>query len=529
MVTSQPCESGSSETPENTPSTFRSVLFAAEHSGDDITAVEPDFFPDLNLDQLIRAVTAGRDAYDLVPFFYTPLDDVDAVRYRHEVMRDLEQPEALDTVSAFAAAMRRVREHLTQSATLRVHLQRQAWFVDAVQVYCAGVRALNDALAELPLTSRGLCGLREYVGKYISSDRFSALEVEHEAVTEAFAGLRYRVRIHGPRVTVARYEGEADYSVAVLDTFARFRHADAKKYLVSLPDGAEMNHVEAQILELVAKLHPVEFQTRADFCARHHDFLDRTLATFDREVQFYLSYLEMIGRLRAARLGFCYPEVSGQSTEIAASGAFDLALATKRSAQRQPVVTNDFSLQNGERILVVTGPNNGGKTTFARMFGQLHYLAALGLPVPGHAARLLLPDRIYTHFEREEDIRTLRGKLDDELVRVHQILGQATPCSVIVLNESFSSTTLSDATFVGTEVITRIIELGALAVYVTFVDEIASLGPETVSMVAQVAVDDPGVRTFKVLRQAANGLAYASAVAAKYGLTYERVIERISE
>ena len=506
---------------------FQSILFVQDALGTE-RVDEPEFFGDLHLDQIVTALTAGREEYGLAPFFYRPLHDVEAVHYRHHVLRDLEHESVLEAVRGFADGMRQVRKHLAVRDKMHHVLQKQRWFLEALVGYCRTVAAFAERLPDVDVRSRGFVSLREYLTAYVASERFTSLVAETQGVVDSLASVSYSVHIRGNRVRVSRYDGEPDMSEQVDRIFAKFKQSPVTDYRVNLPDWGIMNHVEGRILDLVAKLHPDTFVALEQCCARNQHYLDDTVGRFDREVQFYLAYLEHIAPLKAKGLAFAYPRVSSRSKDVRATETFDLALATKLSGDNAPVVTNDFHLAEAERVLVVSGPNNGGKTTFARAFGQLHYIASLGLPVAGEDARLFLADRIFTHFEREEDIETLRGKFEDELFRIHEILEHATGDSVLIMNESFGSTTLRDALAVGTEVMRRIIDLEALCVFVTFVDELSRLGPSTVSMMSTVVPDDPAVRTYKVMRKPADGLAYAAAIAEKYGLTYAALRERIA-
>jgi DNA mismatch repair protein MutS len=501
-----------------------SILFQNGRSGVGDVG-EPDHFRDLNLDQVVDAVVAGREEYDLVPFFRMPLGSVGEIEYRHDVFRDLEAQGVRDALREFGGHMHRVRSFLTLVRKQHYESERQRWLLDAALLYAAAVSDLSRALDGEELASEGLQAFASYLAEHVGGERFTALASQAAAVLEGLDRVTYSFRINGTRVTVSRFEEEPDYSVEIEALFGRFRQGDVESTATKVSDGGSMDHVEAQIAEFVARLFPDEFEALRRFCAAHADFVEPTIAVFDREIQFYLAWIDLGEGVAGADLAFCYPEVSSESKREVVEDAFDIALASKLRGQ---VVRNGYRLEDGERLLVVTGPNQGGKTTFARMVGQLHYLAALGVPVPARTARLHLVDRLFTHFEREEVGGSLRGKLDDELLRVREILDAATARSVVVLNEMFSSATLADARALGAEVLGRLIEHDCLGVCVTFIDELSRLGAATVSMVAQVEPDDPAKRTFRVVPQVADGRAYAWAIARKYGLSYEQLKERLS-
>jgi DNA mismatch repair protein MutS len=504
---------------------FHSVLFErAEHAPAQEVTEQPAFFIDLNFDQIVDAIIAVKQEYNLRPFFHAPLSDPEAITYRHEVMRDLEKPDVLRCINRFAQTMRDMREHLAKAEKLYYKHQKQSWILDAVEIYCDGAKALAKDLAQAAIKSRGLLGFREYLNGYIASDRFTSLLAETRQLKADLAAITYSMIIKDGSVTVRNYESEGDYSVEVLSTFERFKQGEAKDYLVKIASFEHMNHIEAAVIEFVARLNPEVFGRLDSYCTRNSAHVDEKIGAFDREIQFYVAYLEYTESFKRAG---CYPNVSAESKEIFCRDGFDIALARKLISERAEVVSNDFHLSGSERIFVVSGPNQGGKTTFARMFGQLHYLACLGCLVPGRDARLFLFDHLFTHFEKEEDITTLRGKLEDDLTRIHGVLERATAQSIIIMNEIFNSTTLSDQILLSRRVLDEITDLDCLCVCVTFIDELASLNEKTVSMVSTIVPDNPALRTFKIVRKPADGLAYAMAIAEKYRLTYNSLKERV--
>ena len=507
---------------------FQSILFESPDAGNPGDKVEPpDFFRDLNLDQIVDAIIAGREEYNLKPFFCTRLTNLAAIVYRQEIMHDLEGAPLFKGIKSFSSQMHSMRNHLAAAQNWQYKYSKERWFLDAAETYCDAVTQLQCVLEQAVPNSRGLLAFRDYLAQHVESDRFKTLCRETNKVKSGLSAIRYGVLIKNGSVTVRPCESEIDFSAAVEETFAKFKQGAARDYRVNPTTIPGMNHIEAAILDRVARLNPDAFRALDDFCAKHEHFLEKPIATFDREIQFYIAYLEYAETFKRNGLKFCQPQISDSRKDVSNRDGFDLGLAGKLIKEKSRVVCNDFNLSGPERIFVVTGPNQGGKTTFARTFGQLHYLASLGCPVPGSESRLFLFDQLFTHFEHEEDITTLRGKLQDDLVRIYHILEQATSNSIIIINEIFSSTSVKDGVHLGKKILERLSQLDALCVCVTFLDELASFNEKTLSVVAAVAQENRTLRTYKIERRPADGLAYALAIAEKYQLTYNQLKERL--
>ncbi len=506
---------------------YQSILFRPGAEVELGQSQTPGCLEDLNLDQVIDAVIVRKKAYQIKQVFYHPLTDKESIQYRQEVFLDLENKALMTILDAFAERMVDARHYKRLSEDLFYDQQKQGWFYEAVSTYWDAVSDLASDLSKITLRSRGLLNFRRYILNLVQTTKYKALKSEVRSLRQKLQGIHYNIIIKDNWVRVRKYDAELDYTKMVEKVFRKFKQREGKNYRFDLFKATGMNPVEAQILDCVVKLYPEVFDELNQFCKKYNDYEDMTICKFDTEIQFYLAYTEFMNNIKEAGLPFCYPQLNSKNKIIHANHTYDVALANKYRYEALPVICNNFYLKDQERILIISGPNQGGKTTFARMFGQVHYLASLGCPVPGKDAELFLFDHLFTHFEEEEDLKNLRGKLKDDLVRLHEIFGQATQNSIVIMNEIFTSTTLEDAIFLGKEIIEKIIRLDALCVCVTFIDELSTHSDQTVSMVSTIEPENPSLRTFKIIRKPADGQAHAMVIAKRHDLTYDLIKERI--
>ncbi len=511
---------------------FYSILFPKREQHEKPRQTDaPACLKDLNLDQIFDPILREKKAFELEGLFHTSLHDPEVIVYRQDIMRELEDDVLRTLFSGFSETvydlgqyMNTIRSSLTSQDGWYNNYLTRGQMLDYAERYCQAVFSLSEMLSTLTLRSTGLRGFAEYLSTYCASKSYTRLYAHVKQLRDEFSTVEYCMLIKNGTIHVRKYEGQVDHSKEILRTFEKFRQSDAKDYRHKLPEEPYAAHVEAAVLNMLAEPYKDIFADLNGFCSKHLYFDDETILRFSREIQFYLSWLDFIKPLRQTDLLFCYPKLCNTAEYLYGLDSFDLALARMEYGN---IVANDFVIKTPERIIVVTGPNQGGKTTFARAFGQAHYLASLGLCVPGREAALYLFDNILTHFGREEDLSTLNGKLQDDLVRLRELLDKATNRSIIIVNEIFASTTLSDALSLGGHMMDIFAALGVPTVLVTFLDELASHGLETVSMMSMIREDNPTKRTFKILRKPPDGLAYAIHIAGKHGLTYEQLCGRL--
>ena len=321
-------------------------------------------------------------------------------------------------------------------------------------------------------------------------------------------------------ITPAGTEGDGEYEKMLKDKNSREIH-HLKNPFRADPYLCELEKAAIEILLKKKADFFSELLKTAESC---RDFTYPVLDRFEQEVLFYLSFCTLSRNMEKEGFTFATP-VCTDTKRIEAEGLYDMALALTRLSSGKKVVPNDLYLDENESFYVLTGPNQGGKTTFARSLGQLVYFSSIGLDVPAVSASLPFFSEIQTHFSVEESIETGRGKLKEELTRLAPMMEENKTGSFVVINELFTTAASYDAQIMGKKVLKHFIGLSCRGIYVTHLTGLAGEQEGVVSL--RALLDEDNVQTFKIARGDDEGIACAENVVKKYRLTYEQLKERL--
>ncbi|QMV42684.1 MutS-related protein [Cohnella cholangitidis] len=506
---------------------YPSILF--DHEDPLATKVEchpSGSLHDIHMDTIIREMLQGREEYELEPLFYDKLDRIESIRYRIEIMHEIDTSVSVDSMAAFSQGMWKVREYARYSRTLPDRDQQMKWLLDAATLYCETVMELHRVMTAVELQSQGLKRCYEWFTRYIQTASFTSLRMETNELHREFDRMGFSMTLAGGKIKISADDDDQDYCRELSRVFTQGQD-DEELYEIRLSAGLHLSEVEKSLLDAIKKNNPEPFRKLRAYYERHFNFIEPSMMVFDREIQFYVTCLQYFQSLKNKGLAYCYP-VIGDTREFHIRGGYDLSLASSgMPGTEHKIIGNHLDLAPNERVCVLTGPNQGGKSTFVRSLGQILHLSSIGCPVPCEEAVVFHFDRMFTHFPTQEEPDNNSGKLQDELYRLKPILDESTSDSVILLNELFFTTATHDAYAMGSHILRLLLRRGSMCLYVTHVFELANSDERIVSLVAATDEFDPNKRTFRIRRRSADGIVHASSIAEKYGLTRQRMKERI--
>jgi len=288
------------------------------------------------------------------------------------------------------------------------------------------------------------------------------------------------------------------------------------------------------------------------------------LAGIGPELALLLNGALLVERLNAAGLPMCRPEILPPADRVSdLRDSYDVSLALRLPRPASPssteavstngladatpaIVTNAMTFDDASgRVWILTGPNGAGKTTYTRAIGLAHVLFQAGLYAPGSSVRLSPVDAIYTHFPSQEQAQPGMGRLDEEAERLAGIFKRATPQSLVLLNETLAGTAASEALALARDAVRGLRLLGARAVYVTHLHELALAVDEInattpgISLVGSLVADaddeeDTSIgvqhrRTFSIHPGVPRGRSYASDIARRYGISFGQLAALLKE
>ncbi len=481
--------------------------------------------------------------------FYTA--DPEIILYRQSTFEDMtENPELSSVLLKMIPLLGDITELRKMSLDSAASNESYLYSITEVELYTSLLDHLRDNLLPLApkLKSPAFRRFAQRINTLTASDYYRNLNEELAELTarvreikSVTIGVNLDSQLRADRAGVLSVNNEPFKSGELLDKMLRLDFKDDERTciapLVAFRKGQSDNQQLALTNAFNGAINDVFRQSIRSwkkviqhYVLENTDFLIRLMP----EIEFVTKATELLLRLREKGCPLCHPDIRpiGEKA-FDARGLCNPIVATKLDS---PVVPNDFTFDENGMIYVLTGPNRGGKSVITCAVGLAFVMAQLGLPVCADSCVLSPCDAIYTHFPTGSEDTIDKGRLGEECSRLSAIFESVTDESLVLLDESLSSTGSFEGAYIAAEVLEGFSMVRCRGIFSTHLHDLAasvdsineaSLPKGGVKIDNLVAAIEKGDRSFKIRREKPDGKSYARDIADKYGLSLEKIMEKV--
>ena len=421
-----------------------------------------------------------------------------------------------------------------------------------IELYISSIEVLHSGFAQVRknLKSRSFTALADRIIELAESDYYMELNEKLNALTarvrdikSVTIGVNLDAQLRPSQAGVLSINPEPFRSGDVLEKILRLNFKDDEYTCIAnlVPFGKKQSDNQKMALSLAfnsainevykSSLHSWK-KIVQQYVLDNTDFLINLMP----EIEFLVKGTEFQQRLIERGCNLSIPDIAPAGERVfIADGLYNAKVALKVEGD---IVDNDITFDDNARVYVLTGPNRGGKSVITCAVGQAQAMMQLGMYVPAKHARISPVDAIYTHFTTGADDTIDKGRLGEECARLRDIFDKITPMSLVMLDESLSSTGSYEAAYIAAEVLTAFSRVNCRCLFATHLHELSAQlddinarakadgGSYIDSLVA--GIEGEGRRSFKIYKAKPDGKSYARDIAEKYGLTYENITKRFN-
>lgn len=499
---------------------------------ENIIELSDDTYRNLALDEIVDMIAVTSEDKELIRsvFRCLPTDDRTSL-YRQEIIGDLlDSKELCSELGEILQKLGVLKEYNMHSHFL-TRKKASLWdlidYMCEMDVYIQVIEELNALFDKYTMKSRGLNEIKQLLGEVVESDRIadlkelvSSLKAEISTLKSVTVGINLTPELYPAEVFVLNYNTlpiESPYTKVVLGMSIALRrrvtYTEPTPFMKHICDDME-RHLSKSV------------QTYKNELKKCINFKGYFLLDICNDLKFCLMLTKFGRKLKEEGYKLSFPRIDDSLETVKIKGIYNIRLADSKT---EKIVPNDFEFTPKEKIFILTGPNRGGKTMLTQAVGITALMAGLGLFVPADEYEGFPFKNIFTHFPADENETIDLGRLGEEAVRVKNIVSCADERTLVLFNETYSSTSATDGLYLAKDLVHILKHKGVPTIFNTHIHELARQceemnsweGTSVVSLTMEIVNN---VNTYRVLRKEPDCSSYAHNIAFKYGVTFEQML-----